>query len=76
MSRTLQDSVPQLVTTREAAKILGRSSATLKRWRYEKTGPNFIQIEGRISYDVKVLLEYLRRNTHVTSAWANMEGNV
>lgn len=76
MSRLSPDSVPQLVNTREAAKILGRSTATLKRWRYEKTGPNYILIEGRISYDVKILLEYLRRNTHVTSAWADMEGTV
>lgn len=72
MSRP-QDSVPHLVDTKEAAKILGRSPATLKRWRAENIGPGFVVIEGRISYDLKTLLEYLKRNTRVTSAWANSE---
>jgi predicted site-specific integrase-resolvase len=51
---------PTLVDTREAAKILGRSVATLKRWRYEGTGPNWIELQGRVSYDVSVLLEFIR----------------
>jgi hypothetical protein len=29
-------------------KFLGRSPATLKRWRYEGTGPEYVQIEGRV----------------------------
>jgi predicted site-specific integrase-resolvase len=70
MSRPLQDSVPQLVDTKEAAKILGRSPASLKRWRYEGRGPNFILIEGRVSYDKQVLLDYIQRNTRVSSVRA------
>jgi len=50
---------PTLVDTREAARILGRSVATLKRWRYEGTGPNWMELQGRVSYDVSVLLEFL-----------------
>jgi predicted site-specific integrase-resolvase len=49
--------MPQLVNTRKAAEILGRSAATLKRWRYEGIGPNWIEMEGRVSYDVSVLLD-------------------
>jgi hypothetical protein len=41
--------LPQLVNTRKAAEILARSPATLKRWRYEGVGPNWIEIEGRVS---------------------------
>ena len=65
--------VPQLVDSRKAAEILGRSPATLKRWRHEGIGPNWIEIEGRVSYDVAVLLEYIRKNTRVASVRAAME---
>jgi hypothetical protein len=64
---------PQLVDTREAARILGRSAATLKRWRHEGVGPNWIEIEGRVSYDVAVLLEFIRKSTRVASVRAAME---
>ena len=65
--------LPQLVNTRKAAEILGRSPATLKWWRYEGVGPNWIEIEGRVSYDVAVLLDYIRTNTRVASVRAAME---
>ena len=65
--------IPQLVDTHGAAEILARSPATLKRWRYEGVGPDWIEIEGRVSYDVRVLLEYIQRNTRVASVRAAME---
>jgi hypothetical protein len=65
--------MPQLVNTRKAAEILGRSAATLKRWRAEGVGPNWIELEGRVSYDVNVLLEYMQKNTRVASVRARME---
>ena len=68
-----QNVVPQLVDTRKAAEILGRSVATLKRWRHEGIGPNWIEMEGRVSYDVGVLLEFIRKSTRVASVRAAME---
>ena len=65
--------LPELVDTHEAAKILGRSAVTLKRWRHEGIGPNWIELEGRVSYDLAVLSEYIRRNTRVASLRAAME---
>ena len=65
--------VPELVDTRRAAAILGRSAATLKRWRCEGIGPSWIDIEGRVSYDVAVLLEYIRKNTRTPSVRAILE---
>jgi hypothetical protein len=65
--------LPELVDTREAARILGRSAVTLKRWRSEGIGPNWIELEGRVSYDVAVLAEYIRKNTRVASVRAVME---
>jgi hypothetical protein len=65
--------IPHLVDTRKAAEILGRSIATLKRWRHEGIGPNWIEIEGRVSYDVDILLEFIRKGTRVASVRAAME---
>lgn len=65
--------IPQLIDTRRAAEILGRSAATLKRWRCEGVGPSWIEIEGRVSYDVAVLLEYIRKNTRMPSVRAMQE---
>jgi len=65
--------LPQLVDTRKAAQVLGRSPATLKRWRCQGTGSSWIEIEGRVSYDLAVLLEYIRENTRVPSVRAAME---
>jgi hypothetical protein len=70
---TTNHSFPKLVDTREAALILGRSPATLKRWRHEGIGPKYVEIEGRVSYDVNVLLDYIKMNTRVPSVRAAME---
>lgn len=73
MSQNSQERVPQLVNTRRAVEILGRSPATLKRWRYEGVGPAYVEMEGRVSYDVAVLIEYINENTRVPSVRAHME---
>jgi predicted site-specific integrase-resolvase len=67
MFRTTQDS-PQLLTTREAAELLGRSAATLKRWRSAGVGPEFIAIEGRISYRREALEQFLEQHTKKPTA--------
>ncbi len=73
MSSNCPDRIPQLVNTRKAAEILGRSPATIKRWRYEGVGPDYVEMEGRVSYDVAVLLEYIRQNTRAPSVRAAVE---
>ncbi len=65
--------IPDLVDTRHAADILNKSVPTLKRWRYLGIGPDWIEMEGTIRYDVAVLLEYIRKNTRVASVRAAME---
>lgn len=71
--RNQEQHIPRLVSTRQAAEILGRSPNTLKRWRYEGVGPAYVEIEGRVSYDVAVLVEYINENTRVPSVRAAME---
>lgn len=73
MSANPQERIPRLVNTRRAAEILGRSPATLKRWRYEGVGPAYVEMEGRVRYDVAVLIDYINENTRVPSVRAYME---
>jgi predicted site-specific integrase-resolvase len=73
MSEEKKPCLPQLVNPKKAAEILGRSVNTLKRWRYEGVGPDWVELEGRVSYDVKVLLEYIEKNTRVASVRAALE---
>lgn len=65
--------IPELVDTRRAAEILGRSANTLKRWRAEGVGPDYIEIEGRVRYDVAVLVDFIRKNTRTPSVRAMLE---
>jgi hypothetical protein len=65
--------IPELVDTRRAAEILGRAANTLKRWRAEGVGPDYIEIEGRVRYDVAVLLDFIRKNTRTPSVRAMLE---
>jgi hypothetical protein len=65
--------LPELVNSHRAAEILGRSPATLKRWRYQGVGPEWIEMEGRISYDVAILLDFIRKNKRTPSVSAVRE---
>jgi hypothetical protein len=63
------------VTTRVAAKIVGRAPSTLKRWRYEGIGPEYTSIRNRVRYDVGVLVKFNEDNTHMPSVRAAMEAD-
>ena len=60
-------SLPQLVYPQRSAEIPGWSVNALKRWRYEDVGTEWVELEGRVGYDVKVLLAYIEKNTRVPS---------
>jgi hypothetical protein len=75
VTNTAASCLPHLIDTSKAAEILGRRPNTLKRWRYEGIGPAYVEIEGRVSYDLAVLLEYIRENTRVPSVRAAMEAS-
>lgn len=47
------------LTTREAADYLRVSVSTMKRWRREGVGPDYLRIEGRISYEQTAIDEYI-----------------
>jgi hypothetical protein len=54
--------VPQIVREREAARMLGVSTAALRRWRRERRGPAFVRLERCIGYRLADLAEFLTRN--------------
>lgn len=70
---TPHSAIPHLINTHQAAEILGRSPATVKRWRYEGVGPSWIAMQGRVRYDLSVLLDHIAKNTQVPSVRAAME---
>lgn len=68
-----QASGPRLVNSRRAAEMLGKSPDTLKRWRWLGVGPDYVDVEGSIMYDLSVLEDYVRKNTRVPSVRAALE---
>ena len=61
----LSDLSPEeLLTPLEAAKFLKVSADTLRRWRYERRGPQYIKVGRRmVRYIVKDILAYLHAVT-------------
>ncbi len=72
-SAVKQFPIPELVDAHRAAEILGRSANTLKRWRAEGVGPDYVEIAGRVRYDVAVLVDFIRKNTRTPSVRAILE---
>ena len=48
-----------LVNEIVAARILGLSPKTLRRWRWAGTGPSFLKIGGAVRYDLAVLEAFI-----------------
>jgi hypothetical protein len=58
----------KLVTTSQAAEILGIKPNTLEGWRIRGEGPPFLKIGRLVKYDETDLIDYIKRQTrHSTS---------
>ena len=64
---------PILSTHGKLPNCFGSRSPRSKRFRHKRISPNWIEMEGRISYDVAVLPDFIRKNTRVASVRAAME---
>jgi hypothetical protein len=71
--QSVRVAVGRMLTTKEAAKVLGRPSSTLERWRCEGRGPDYVKQEGGVRYYEDHLREYIRRNTRTSSVRALVE---
>jgi len=65
--------IGKMLTTKEAAVLLGRPHSTLERWRCEGRGPDYVKEEGGVRYHENHLREYIRRNTRTSSVRALVE---
>jgi Helix-turn-helix domain len=73
LTQPMPMTVGKMLTTREAAAVLGRPHSTLERWRCEGRGPDYVKEEGGVRYYEDHLREYIRRNTRTSSVRALVE---
>jgi Helix-turn-helix domain len=55
--------LPQMLSEKEAARILAVSIAALRRWRREGRGPTFIRLERCVRYDLRSIELFLAENS-------------
>ena len=67
-----------LMTTAEAAHLLGIQAATLRKWRHLGRGPSFVRYGGgaggRCYYRVSDITQWLDRRTFRSTADATVNG--
>jgi predicted site-specific integrase-resolvase len=54
--------LPQMLSEKEAARILAVSIAALRRWRREGRGPEFTRLERCVRYSVRSIEDWLAEN--------------
>lgn len=59
--------VVNLMTTEEASAYTGVSAGTLAGWRYNKKGPPFVKLGGKILYRQREVDEWIDACLHVTA---------
>lgn len=60
-----------LISTKQAAKMLGAEPATLRGWRCAKIGPPFIRISSRsVKYDERDIQTYVAERRFTPSVRA------
>jgi len=68
-------STPQLVSESRAAEIMATPAGTLRYWRHQGKGPNYIRLGGRVKYDLVEVIEFIDRHRHSLSVRANTGGS-
>ncbi len=53
---------PELLTTKDTARLLGVSERTLARWHNFRTGPARITIGRKVLYRLQAVQDWLRAN--------------
>jgi Helix-turn-helix domain len=55
------DHLPQLVSSKQAARALGIPEGTLRYWRCTGSGPAWVKLGRRALYSVDDLVEFIAR---------------
>jgi Helix-turn-helix domain len=59
----MEQTLPQMINEKQAARVLSVSVAALRRWRHEGRGPQFARLERCVRYEVRELTRFLERNS-------------
>lgn len=54
---------PNLCTPAQASQALQVPETRLARWRSKGCGPAYVKIEGRVSYSIDSLVEFIKLST-------------
>lgn len=54
----------RLLNEHEVAEILNVSAPTLRKWRWEGKGPQFVKIGHRVAYKSNEIDQYIENNVH------------
>ena len=63
--------LPQMLSEKQAARILAVSIAALRRWRREGRGPEFTHLERCVRYDLRAIERFLAENSSGNKNAAN-----
>ena len=72
-----RDIIPALVDEHQAARILGLSVKTLRRWRWAGKPPNFVKIGSAVRYEpseLRALIDAGRRKSTSDPGNGSSEG--
>lgn len=56
-------SVPQMLSEKQAARMLAVSVAALRKWRRERRGPQFTRLERCVRYDLRAIERFLAEHS-------------
>ena len=62
--QTESNTLPKLLSQRELAEYLGKSTAWCERCRWAGTGPRFIKIGRHVRYKVEDVLAYVEASSN------------
>jgi hypothetical protein len=65
--------IPQMLSEKQAADILCVSVAALRRWRRERRGPEFARLERCVRYDIRSLERFVTENSSTRQKAADCE---
>ena len=69
----MESKFPKLYNTEDAAALLDLSAETLKNFRADLTGPNFVRMGNSIKYLEEDLLEYIRAQRQLPTDSTKMQ---
>lgn len=73
MNTTAAPALPSLCSPEQASQGLGVPLSRLARWRSKGVGPVYVKIEGRVSYTLDSLVEFINRSTVQTNANGDLD---